>query len=99
MQPTPCTMRLFKGSLITSAVLTAMLSPSLLASPNNGYTTAANVYSGSASRSWFGGGTAYAISQWKAERQAASIVESQNMLDATEQPATTSTDTAEPTAP
>ena len=45
--------------------------PALHAGSNNGYTTAANVYSGSASRSWFGGGTAYAIAQWKAERAAA----------------------------
>ncbi len=54
------------------AVLFLSTLPALHAGSNNGYTTAANVYSGSASRSWFGGGTAYAIAQWKAERAAAS---------------------------
>ncbi len=55
---------------ITTIIFISSL-PALHAGSNNGYTTAANVYSGSASRSWFGGGTAYAIAQWKAERAAA----------------------------
>ncbi len=62
---------------MTEKITSALLATGLLlacstgsATAANGYTTGANVYTGSASRSWFGGGTAYAIEQWKAERAA-----------------------------
>jgi hypothetical protein len=38
------------------------------ADSNNGYTTAANVYSGSSSRTWFGAGVAHVLAEWKKER-------------------------------
>lgn len=38
------------------------------AGSNNGYTTAANVYSGSSSRSWFGGGVEHVLAQWRMEK-------------------------------
>ncbi len=37
------------------------------ADSNNGYTTAANVYTGSSSRTWYGGGVAHVLSQWRKE--------------------------------
>lgn len=59
-----------KTFLVTFTTVALFAVSPLHAGANNGYTTAANVYTGSSSRSWFGGGTAWAISQWKAERQA-----------------------------
>ncbi len=55
-------------------LLAAFLSSSnvALAGPNNGYTTAANVYSGSSSRGWYGGGVAHVLAGWKAEADAKS---------------------------
>lgn len=37
------------------------------ADSSNGYTTAANVYTGSSSRSWFGGGVDYVLAEWRKE--------------------------------
>lgn len=84
------------GRLTLTAALTAIFCAPLFASPNNGYTTAANVYSGSASRSWFGGGTAYAIAQWKSEREASSIIQPQNEPSVTEQSTTNSAESVGP---
>jgi len=55
-------------------LLTAFLSSSnfVIAGSNNGYTTAANVYSGSSSRGWYGGGVAHVLAGWKAEADAKS---------------------------
>jgi len=39
-----------------------------IAGSNNGYTTAANVYSASSSRGWYGGGVAHVLAEWKKER-------------------------------
>lgn len=57
-------------------VLTFMSCVALLASfsstkagSNNGYTSAANVYSGSSSHSWFGGGVDYVLSEWRKEKE------------------------------
>lgn len=46
-------------------LLTALLSSSsfAIAGSNNGYTTAANVYSGSSSRGWYGGGIAHVLAE------------------------------------
>ncbi len=38
------------------------------ANTNSGYTTAANVYSGSSSHSWFGGGVEHVLAQWRMEK-------------------------------
>ncbi len=73
-----------------------LITPTTHAGSNNGYTTAANVYTGSSSRSWFGGGTAYAIAQWKAERQAATPSPAENQqttTDAEQSPSQTPEDT------
>jgi hypothetical protein len=37
----------------------------VIADSNNGYTTAANIYSGSSSRGWYGGGVAYQLAEWR----------------------------------
>lgn len=42
---------------------------SVNAGPNNGYTSAANVYSGSSSHSWFGGGVDYVLGEWRKEKE------------------------------
>ena len=63
-----------KISYTKAVLLAALLSSSniALAGPNNGYTTAANVYSGSSSRGWYGGGVAHVLAGWKAEADAKS---------------------------
>jgi hypothetical protein len=38
-----------------------------LAGSNNGYTTAANVYTGSSSQTWYGGGVVFVLAEWKKE--------------------------------
>lgn len=45
------------------------------AGSNNGYTSAANVYSGSSSHSWFGGGVEYVLAKWKEEAKQAKVPE------------------------
>ena len=59
-----------KNSLIKTLVITSLLiGPSLaIAGSNNGYTSAANVYTGSSSRTWFGAGGAHVLAEWKKER-------------------------------
>jgi len=59
-----------KNSLIKTLLITSFLIGSSLAiaGSNNGYTTAANVYSGSSSRTWFGAGVAHVLAEWKKER-------------------------------
>jgi hypothetical protein len=59
-----------KISYTKALLLTALLSSSsvALADSNNGYTTAANVYSGSSSRGWYGGGVAHVLAEWKKEK-------------------------------
>jgi len=46
-------------------------SGSVNAGSNNGYTTAANVYSGSSSRTWYGGGVQHALALWRMEADVA----------------------------
>lgn len=41
------------------------------AGSNNGYTSAANVYTGSSSRTWYGGGVAHVLAEWRKERELA----------------------------
>lgn len=41
-----------------------------LAGSNNGYTTAANVYTGSSSQTWYGGGVAFVLAKWRKEEAA-----------------------------
>lgn len=41
----------------------------VFAGSNNGYTTAANVYSGSSSRGWYGGGVAHTLAGWKNKQE------------------------------
>ncbi len=59
-----------KNSLIKTLLITSFLMGSSLAiaGSNNGYTSAANVYSGSSSRTWFGAGVAHVLAEWKKER-------------------------------
>ncbi len=56
--------RLLKIVLTTSFVLGSGL---VIAGSNNGYTTAANVYTGSSSRTWFGAGVSHVLAEWKKE--------------------------------
>ncbi len=59
--------------VLISAVLS---SPTLaLAGSNNGYTTATNVYSGSSSLGWYGGGVKYWLAEWKKESEALTAVQ------------------------
>ena len=59
-----------KISFTKGLLLTVLLSDSsfVIAGSNNGYTTAANVYSGSSSRGWYGGGVAHVLAEWKKEK-------------------------------
>jgi hypothetical protein len=59
-----------KNSLIKTLLVTSFLIGSSLAiaGSNNGYTSAANVYTGSSSRTWFGAGVAHVLAEWKKER-------------------------------
>lgn len=59
-----------KNSLIKTLLITSFLIGSNLAiaGSNNGYTSAANVYTGSSSRTWFGTGVAHVLAKWKKER-------------------------------
>jgi len=59
-----------KNSLINTVLISFLLTVSNLAiaGSNNGYTTAANVYTGSSSRTWYGGGVAFVLAEWKKER-------------------------------
>lgn len=82
-----------KKSFIKTLLMTALLtSPSFaIAGSNNGYTTAANVYSGSSSRGWYGGGVAHVLAEWKKERSAATKVEPPApVAPVSEEPATNS---------
>lgn len=74
------------------------------ANSNHGYTTAANVYSGSSSRGWYGGGVNYVLTQWRMERDVPEVekaaAESIKATDTTsplneEQPETVDTPSAE----
>ncbi|MEB8430679.1 hypothetical protein OO007_00435 [Cocleimonas sp. KMM 6892] len=60
-----------KYSLIKLLVALLFLASSSLsvAGSNNGYTSAANVYTGSSSRTWYGGGVAFVLSEWKKEKE------------------------------
>jgi len=41
------------------------------ADSNNGYTSGANVYTGSSSRGWYGGGVAYRLAEWRKKEDVA----------------------------
>jgi hypothetical protein len=62
-----------KKILFTMLVSLALLftSAGVNAGSNNGYTTAANVYSGSSSRTWYGGGVQHALALWRMEADVA----------------------------
>lgn len=66
-----------KYSLISTVFITGLLigSSQVSAGSNNGYTSAANVYTGSASRTWFGAGVAHVLAEWKNERAEAESAE------------------------
>jgi len=57
-------------------------SSSFVIADSNGYTTAANVYTGSSSRTWYGGGVAYVLAEWKKERSIPAPVESETIESA-----------------
>ena len=77
-----------KISLVNTVLITSVLTGSNLAiaGSNNGYTTAANVYTGSSSRTWYGGGVAFVLAEWKNERAMAKAVPVKPAVE--EQPST-----------
>lgn len=81
-----------KNSLIKTLIITSLLVGSglAIAGSNNGYTTAANVYTGSSSRTWFGAGVEHVLAEWKKETNTPEKVETP--APATEEPVT-NTDT------
>ncbi len=86
-----------KNSLIKTLLITSLLiGPSLaIAGSNNGYTSAANVYTGSSSRTWFGAGVAHVLAEWKKERNAPiKAEESAAPVPASEEPATSTNSTS-----
>ncbi len=58
-----------KKNFMKTLLIAVFLSGSgfALAGSNNGYTTAANVYTGSSSQTWYGGGVAFVLAEWKKE--------------------------------
>lgn len=82
-----------KISYTKGLLLTVLLSSSsfAIAGSNNGYTTAANVYSVSSSRGWYGGGVAHVLAEWKKERSdaaaAAKVEPSAPVAPVSEEPA------------
>lgn len=66
-----------KKNVINTLLITLLLASSgiLVAGSNNGYTTAANVYSGSSSQGWYGGGVQYWLAKWQQEKIASAAAE------------------------
>jgi hypothetical protein len=66
-----------KKNVINTLLITLLLASSgiLVAGSNNGYTTAANVYSGSSSQGWYGGGVQYWLEKWQQEKIASAAAE------------------------
>ncbi len=66
-------------------IITLSLSTSVtVAGSNNGYTTAANIYLGSSSRGWYGGGVAYRLAEWRKEADKLSNeAKSEDVIEAT----------------
>ena len=61
-----------KKSLLKPCLIICLSSfGSVNAGSNNGYTTAANVYSGSSSLGWYGGGVAYRLAEWRKKEDVA----------------------------
>jgi hypothetical protein len=87
-----------KISYTKGLLLAALLSSSsfAIAGSNNGYTTAANVYSGSSSRGWYGGGVAHVLAEWKKERSdaAAKVEPPAPVAPVSEEPVTNSDTTS-----
>ncbi len=67
-----------KKHILKTLCLQALLFTSIgvNAGSNNGYTTAANVYSGSSSRTWYGGGVQHVLAEWRKEADASAEQES-----------------------
>jgi hypothetical protein len=71
---TNITGEVMKNSLLKILLITSLFGSSVaIAGSNNGYTTAANVYTGSSSRTWYGGGVAFVLSEWKKERSVPNV--------------------------
>lgn len=81
-----------KNKLIKILLISTFLAGSGMAAAgsNNGYTTAANVYTGSSSRTWYGGGVAFVLAEWKKETKTTEKVDTPD--PAIEEPVT-NTDT------
>ncbi len=61
-----------KKSLLNTCLIISLASfSSTHARSNNGYTTGANLYTGSSSRGWYGGGVAYQLAEWRKKEDVA----------------------------
>ncbi len=82
-----------KNSLLKILLITSLFGSSVaIAGSNNGYTTAANVYTGSSSRTWYGGGVAFVLSEWKKERSVLNVAPVDTAVE--EQPSTNTDSTS-----
>jgi outer membrane biosynthesis protein TonB len=85
---------------ITGTLTAPMIIAVLFASPevvyagsNNGYTTGANLYTGSTSRTWYGGGVDYVLGEWRKEADMAAAEQSQAVPGVEQAPAANETTT------
>ena len=89
---------MMKKSLLNTCLIIGLVSFSFAnAGSNNGYTTGANLYTGSSSRGWYGGGVAYRLAEWRKEKDIAE--ETDNTVSTTTEDTATAVDNMTEQAP